>query len=300
MIKVAQRLSQRETLTGWLFASPWALGMVLFVAGPVVASLVISFLEWNLLETPRWVGWANYRRLVTDDPLFYKSLNVTLLYTAAAVPLGMALSLALALALARPRRGQGLFRTIFFLPTVLSGVAAAMLWNWIFNADFGLVNVFLRHMGITGPEWLASERWALPALIIMSLWGMGGTMVIYIAGLQGIPRHLYESAAIDGAGPLRQFWHVTLPMLSPVLFFTLIMGIIGSFQVFTQAYVMTGGGPNYATFFYALYLFQQAIDFLNMGYASAMAWILFAIIMALTGLQFYFSKHWVYYEETGK
>lgn len=300
MIKVARRLSQRETLTGWLFASPWALGMVLFVAGPVVASLVISFLEWNLLETPRWVGWANYRRLVTDDPLFYKSLNVTLLYTAAAVPLGMALSLALALALARPRRGQGLFRTIFFLPTVLSGVAAAMLWNWIFNADFGLVNVFLRHMGITGPEWLASERWALPALIIMSLWGMGGTMVIYIAGLQGIPRHLYESAAIDGAGPLRQFWHVTLPMLSPVLFFTLIMGIIGSFQVFTQAYVMTGGGPNYATFFYALYLFQQAIDFLNMGYASAMAWILFAIIMALTGLQFYFSKHWVYYEETGK
>ncbi|MEI7633364.1 MAG: sugar ABC transporter permease [bacterium] len=297
---MAQRLSQRETLTGWLFASPWALGMVLFVAGPVVASLVISFLEWNLLETPRWVGWANYRRLVTDDPLFYKSLNVTLLYTAAAVPLGMALSLALALALARPRRGQGLFRTIFFLPTVLSGVAAAMLWNWIFNADFGLVNVFLRHMGITGPEWLASERWALPALIIMSLWGMGGTMVIYIAGLQGIPRHLYESAAIDGAGPLRQFWHVTLPMLSPVLFFTLIMGIIGSFQVFTQAYVMTGGGPNYATFFYALYLFQQAIDFLNMGYASAMAWILFAIIMALTGLQFYFSKHWVYYEETGK
>ncbi|MCX7017864.1 MAG: sugar ABC transporter permease [Candidatus Sumerlaeota bacterium] len=297
---MARRLSQRETLTGWLFASPWALGMVLFVAGPVVASLVISFLEWNLLETPRWVGWANYRRLVTDDPLFYKSLNVTLLYTAAAVPLGMALSLALALALARPRRGQGLFRTIFFLPTVLSGVAAAMLWNWIFNADFGLVNVFLRHMGITGPEWLASERWALPALIIMSLWGMGGTMVIYIAGLQGIPRHLYESAAIDGAGPLRQFWHVTLPMLSPVLFFTLIMGIIGSFQVFTQAYVMTGGGPNYATFFYALYLFQQAIDFLNMGYASAMAWILFAIIMALTGLQFYFSKHWVYYEETGK
>jgi multiple sugar transport system permease protein len=158
----------------------------------------------------------------------------------------------------------------------------------------------LRYAGVTGPEWLASERWALPALIIMSLWGVGGTMVIYIAGLQGIPQHLYESASIDGAGPFRQFWHVTLPMLSPVLFFTLIMGIIGSFQVFTQAYVMTGGGPNYATFFYALYLFQQAIEFLNMGYAAAMAWILFAIIMVLTLAQFWLSRHWVYYEETGK
>ena len=297
---MAGRLSRHEALTGWAFASPWVLGMVLFVAGPVVASLVISFLEWNLLESARWVGWANYRRLVAEDPLFYASLRVTLIYTAVAVPLGMAASLALALALARPRRGQGLFRTIFFLPTVLSGVAVAMLWNWIFNSDFGLVNVMLRYVGVTGPEWLASERWALPALIIMSLWGVGGTMVIYIAGLQGIPQHLYESASIDGAGPFLQFWHVTLPMLSPVLFFTLIMGIIGSFQVFTQAYVMTGGGPNYATFFYALYLFQQAIEFLNMGYAAAMAWILFAIIMVLTLAQFWLSRHWVYYEETGK
>jgi multiple sugar transport system permease protein len=174
-----------------------------------------------------------------------------------------------------------------------------MLWQWIFNPEFGLANTVLQELGIRGPEWLGSTRWALPALIIMSVWGVGGTMVIYIAGLQNIPEQLYESAAIDGAGPVRRFLHVTLPMLSPTLFFTLILGVIGSFQVFTQAFVMTGGGPDYATYFYALYLYFQAIEYLNMGYASAMAWILFVIVLGLTLIQFRMARHWVYYENEG-
>ena len=290
-------IEKRETLAGYLFASPWFLGMLIFVAGPVIASFLISFMDWNLLGKAQWVGLENYRELIKEDPLFYQSLKVTAYYTVVAVPLGMGLALLLAMALSRKLKGESIFRTIFFLPTVLSGVAVAMLWQWIFNADYGLINTFLRYLGVPAPEWLASETWALPALIIMSLWGVGGTMIIYIAGLQNIPDQLYESAAIDGASPLRKFWHITVPMLSPVLFFTLILGVIGSFQVFTQAFVMTGGGPNYATYFYALYLYFQAIEYLNMGYASAMAWILFVIILALTLLQIYLSKHWVYYED---
>jgi multiple sugar transport system permease protein len=293
------KLQRKETLTGLCFTAPWFLGMLLFVAGPMVASLLISFMHWNLLKPAHWVGTRNYAKLLLDDPLFYQSLKVTSLYTLCGVPLCMAAALGLALALAGNRRGRNVFRTIFFLPTVLTGVAVSMLWQWIFNPEFGLANTVLQELGIRGPEWLGSTRWALPALIIMSVWGVGGTMVIYIAGLQNIPEQLYESAAIDGAGPVRRFLHVTLPMLSPTLFFTLILGVIGSFQVFTQAFVMTGGGPDYATYFYALYLYFQAIEYLNMGYASAMAWILFVIVLGLTLIQFRMARHWVYYENEG-
>ena len=194
-------------------------------------------------------------------------------------------------------RALTFFRSVFFLPTVLSGVAVAMLWQWLFNPEFGAINAGLRAVHLPAPGWLGSETWALPALIVMSLWGVGGTAVLYLAGLQNIPSQLYEAASIDGAGPVRSFFYVTLPMLSPVLFLTLILGIIGSFQVFTQAFVMTAGGPNHATEFYALYLYRHAIEYLNMGYASAMAWILLVIVLTLTLAQLRASRYWVYYEE---
>jgi multiple sugar transport system permease protein len=257
----------------------------------------MSFTDWNILSTPSWIGWGNYVKLFTEDPLFYKSLGVTMIYTVFAVPLGMACALALALALNQKIRGLAFFRSVFFLPTVLSGVAVAMLWQWLFNPEFGAINTVLRALHLPAPGWLGSEHWALPALILMSLWGVGGTAVLYLAGLQNIPSQLYEAASIDGAGPVRSFFHVTMPMLSPVLFLTLILGIIGSFQVFTQAFVMTNGGPDHATEFYALYLYRHAIEYLNMGYASAMAWILLVIVLLLTLVQFRASRYWVYYEE---
>ncbi len=290
-------LEKKENHAGYLFALPWFLGMVFFVAGPAVASFVISLTEWNILSRPVWVGLGNYAKLFKADPLFYKSLMVTVTYTVFAVPLGMSVAMALALGLNRKMKGSSVFRSIFFLPTVLSGVAVAMLWQWLFNPEFGAINAALRLLHLPTPGWLASEFWALPALILMSLWGVGGTAIIYLAGLQNIPGQLYEAAAIDGAGRIRMFFHVTLPMMSPVLFLTLVLGIIGSFQVFTQAFVMTGGGPNHATEFYALYLYRHAIEYLNMGYASAMAWILFVIVLTLTLYQLRLSKKWVYYEE---
>lgn len=290
-------LERSENLAGYLFALPWFLGMLFFVVGPVVASFGMSFTDWNILSTPSWIGLANYTKLFTDDPLFYKSLGVTLIYTLCAVPLGMSCALLLALALNQKIRALAFFRSVFFLPTVLSGVAVAMLWQWLFNPEFGAINAFLRALHLPAPGWLGSETWALPALILMSLWGVGGTAVLYLAGLQNIPGQLYEAAAIDGAGSVRSFLYVTVPMLSPVLFLTMILGIIGSFQVFTQAFVMTGGGPNHATEFYALYLYRHAIEYLNMGYASAMAWILLVIVLTLTLIQLRASRHWVYYEE---
>jgi len=274
--------------------------MALFVAGPIVASFVLSFCDWNILSPPQFVGAENYRRLAVEDPLFFQSLKVTLVYTIFSVPLGMVLALSLAIALNRPLPGRSVLRTVFFLPSVLSGVAVAMLWQWVFNAEYGLINIVLRAVHLPAPPWLASEHWALPALIVMSLWGVGGMVIIYLAGLQNIPNQLYESAWIDGAGPIRAFFAITLPMLSPVLFFTLIVGTIGAFQVFTQAYIMTGGGPNQATYFYALHLYHEAFEFLHMGYASAMAWVLFVIVFALTALQLYLSRHWVHYEDPGK
>ncbi len=298
MRKPHQReISRQENLAGYLFVMPWFLGMLLFVAGPVAVSFVLSMTDWNILSKPSWIGLENYHKLFSDDPLFYTSLRVTLIYTLGAVPLGIAAALGLALLLNQPIRGLGLFRSVFFLPSILSGVAVAMLWQWLFNVDFGVFNSCLRMLHLPELGWLGSETWALPSLILMSLWGVGGSAIIYLAGLQNIPTQLYESAAIDGASEWKQFRHITIPMLSPLLFLTLVMGIIGSFQVFTQAYVMTGGGPNHATEFYALYLYRQAIEYLNMGYASAMAWILLAIVLVLTIIQFSISRYWVYYEE---
>jgi multiple sugar transport system permease protein len=291
------RRQKREALEGILFASPWLIGFVLFTAGPMIASFLLSFTEWNGI-TPvselRWVGWKNYATLIQQDRSFAKALHNTAFYAVFSVPLGMVTALGLAVLLNQRVRGLAFFRTVFYLPSVVSGVATAMLWLWLFNPSFGGVNWLLRQLHLPEPGWLTDESTAIWVFIFMSIWGAGNAMLIYLAGLQGVPEHLYEAAALDGAGPATRFRHVTLPMLTPTLFFNLVMGIIGSFQVFTSSYVMTGGGPNEATLFYVLYLFQKAFEQFHMGYASAMAWILFAIVLAQTLMVLRSSKRWVY------
>jgi multiple sugar transport system permease protein len=284
-----------ETIWGYIFIAPWIAGFLIFAVGPIVASFVLSFTRYELIGSASWIGLENFHSLLVDDRLFWTSLYNTAYYTLFSVPLGIAVSLLLAMLLNRPLPGIGVYRTLFYLPVVSSGVAISLLWIWLFNPQFGLINHMLRLVGLPGPGWLVDPAWAKPALIFMSVWSVGGTVVIFLAGLQGVPRTLYEAAALDGAGAWRQFRHITVPMMSPVIFFNLIIGIIGSFQVFTQAYVMTGGGPQNATLFYVLYLFKQGFGLFRMGYAAAMAWLLFLIILVLTLLQMTLARRWVYY-----
>ena len=286
----------KQALEGYLFISPWLIGFILFTAGPILTSLVLSFFRWSLIRPPHLIWFDNYVTMASKDPLLWQSLRVTLTYVVAAIPLQMTLALLLAILLNQKVRLIPLFRTMFYLPSQVSAVAISVIFLWIFHPELGLINDFLRRLGIEGPAWLISVKWALPALIGMSLWSVGGAMIILLAGLQGIPQHLYEAAALDGAGELAKFRHVTLPMLSPVIFFNLILGIIAGFQYFTQAYVMTRGGPLNATLFYALYLYLNAFNFLKMGYASALAWILFLLIIAVTIWQLSLARLWVYYE----
>lgn len=289
--------SQRQELAkGVLFASPWIIGFLVFTAYAVAASLYYSFCRYDILSPPQWIGLRNYTRLVTDDEVFATSLWNTLYMVVFGLPLGLAGSLAISLLLNARVRGIAVYRTVFYIPSLVPAVALATLWLWLLNTDIGLVNVLLRKVGIAGPGWLTDPAWAKPALILMGLWGVGGSAIIYLAGLQGIPEHLYEAAELDGAGAVTKFRHVTLPMLSPVIFFNLVMGLIGSFQYFTQVYIMTNGGPQDSTLFYALYLFNRAFVDLKMGYASAMAWILFVITLACTLVVFKTSARWVYYE----
>lgn len=289
-------LKQTEEMWFYLLVSPFFIGFVLFIAYPILASLFYSFTRYDVLNPPEWVGLRNYIELGSDQ-LFFKSLQVTTVYTVGAVGLGLAASLGLALLLNQKVPGVNIFRTIFYLPTIVSGVALATLWMWIFNADFGILNFILYKItGQKGPLWLQSEEWVVPALIIVSLWGVGGTMVIFLAGLQGIPSELYEAADLDGAGRIQKFLHVTFPMLSPVIFFNALTGMIGSFQVFTGAMVMTAGGPNYASYFFVLYIYQSAFRSFRMGFASALSWVLFIIILILTLLTFRSSASWVHYE----
>lgn len=289
-------LAQREALTFYLMISPWLAGFLLFTLGPMVASLVISFTRWDLLSPARFVGLANYQKMFTRDPLFWQSLKVTTVYTAAYVPLELTGGLILALLMNQRLKGIALFRTIYYLPSVLPGVAFVVLWMWILHPDVGLLNTVLSYLGIQGPRWLVDPRWALSALLMMSLWGLGRSMVIYLASLQTLPAHLYEAAAIDGANAWQSFWKITLPLLTPTIFFNLVLSIISTFQTFTSAFVATDGGPLDSTLFYVLYLFRQAFQYFNMGYASAMAWFLFLVILILTLLIVRSSEHWVYYE----
>ena len=296
---------KNETKQGWLFVSPWVIGFVLLTAGPMLYSLYLSFTASSLLSPPQWIGLENYRRMF-DDPIFYRSLGNTAYYALLGVPLGMLLSLGLALLLDAPVRGQQIFRTLFFLPSVTNTVALSLLWLWLLNPEFGLLNTALQVVGIEGPLWLQSEAWAKPALVLMSLWTVGGQVIICLAALQGVPKELTEAAAIDGAGPVRRFFAVTLPMISPALLFNFIMGLVGALQVFTQAFVMTGGvqpgsegGPNQSTLFIVLYIYKKAFQEYEMGYASALAWALFVIITLCTALAWKVSKSRVHYEGGG-
>ncbi|MCY3660162.1 MAG: sugar ABC transporter permease [Caldilineaceae bacterium] len=285
----------REELEAYLFLLPWILGFLIFLVGPLAASLYFSLADYNILQPPKLVGLANYQTMFADDPLFLKSLRITAIYTFASVPLIVTLGYLVALLLNQKVRGLAVWRTIFYLPAVVSGVAVAVMWVWVFDPDGGIVNNLLRLVGIEGPAWFTDPDWALTTLILTSLWGIGGGMVVYLAGMQGVPTHLYEACELDGGGTWNRFRHVTLPMTTPVIFFNLLIGIIGSWQVFTNAFVITNGGPANATLFYVLFLYRQGWKYHKMGYASALAWVLFFIILIFTIVVFKTSG-WVYYE----
>lgn len=290
-------LKRQEAIAGYLYILPWLLGFLAFTAFPFLASFYLSFTDYTVVSQPRFAGFANYVEALSGDDLFWSSLRRTFTYAVVGVPIGIAGSLACALLLNQQLQGTTLFRTLFFLPSLTPLVALALLWQWIFQPDFGVLNFLLDKVGIDGPGWLSSIEWALPSLIIMMLWATmgGGQMVIFLAGLQGVPPELYEAVEIDGGGIWYKFRHVTLPMISPTLFFNLILGVIGALRVFTVAYVSTEGGPAYATWFYILHLYTQAFKYFNMGYASALAWIFFIILIAFTYLQVRTSRHWVFY-----
>ena len=286
----------REALAFYLFCSPWLIGFLLFTAVPMLASFVLSFTSYPVINPPEFVGLANYATMFFHDPFMWQSLKVTSYYAVGSVFLGVATAFVVAMLMNQEIFGINVFRTIFYLPSSISGVPVALLWLWIFNPEFGILNTILRGFGVEGPQWLFDPVWVIPAFILMSLWGIGGAMVIFLAGLQGIPQHLYEAAELDGAGVLSKFWNVTFPMMSPVIFFNVVMSIVGSFQTFTQAFVMTRGGPANSSLFYVLYLYRNAIGYFKMGYASALGWLLLVIILALTLLVFKSSPLWVYYE----
>ena len=295
-------LQRQEAITGYLYIAPWLLGFVAFTAFPFLASFYLSFTDYTVISEPTFTGFSNYIQALTNDDLFWGSLRRTLSYAAIGVPLSIVGSLTCALMLNQRLRGTTVLRALFFLPSLTPLVALALLWQWIFQPDFGILNFMLDKIGIDGPGWLSSIEWALPSLIIMALWATvgGGQMVIFLAGLQGVPQELYEAVEIDGGGPWYKFQHVTLPMISPTMFFNLILGIIGALRVFTVAYVATEGGPAYATWFYILHLYTQAFKYFNMGYASALAWIFFIILITFTYFQVRTSRRWVFYAgETG-
>src|SRR5690625_2894495 len=263
---------------------------------PILFSLYISFTKYNMYSSPEWLGLKNYI-VMFQDPLFTKSMVNTLYYVAFSVPINTIVGILMAVLLNQDVKGMRIFRTLFYLPTVVSGVAVALLWQWLLDPNFGLVNTFLANFGIDGPGWLTTTTWSKPSIVLMNAWAVGGTMIIYLAGLQGIPQTLYESALIDGAGPVRCFINITIPMLSPTIFFNVIMGIISGFQVFMQAYIMTDGGPNNSTLFFAYHLYNKAFRDLQLGYASALAWILLIITLIFTLIIFKFGDKWVYYED---
>lgn len=287
---------RQEARAGIAFASPWLTGFVIFTGGPVVASLVLSFCRYDVLHPPVFIGVENYRTLLFDDPLFWKSLGNTW-FMVLGVPIGMAIGLGVAMLLNSAVRGLTIYRTIYYMPAIVPTVASSILWMWVLNPQHGLINRGLAALGIAGPNWLTSAEWAKPSLILMGLWGAGQGMIIWLAGLKGIPETYYEAAAIDGASAVRRFTSITLPMLTPYIFFSTIMGIIGTFQIFNQAYIMTQGGPVDSTLFLVYYLFNNGFRYFKMGYASALAWVLFWIILILTLIQLKLAPRWVHYEQ---
>jgi ABC-type sugar transport system permease subunit len=302
VIAGGSRLGRQEAVWGLLFVGPWIAGFVLWILGPMLFSLALVFTEWQILSPPRFVGLANLQTLLSDRFVgiaLYNTAYFTFIY----VPLNLAVALGLAMLVNQQARGITAIRTLFYLPSVTPTVAYTALWIWILNADYGLINILLRQVGVKGPRWLGDPDWSKPALILMSLWGFGSVALIFLAALQGVPESLYEAASLDGAGRWARFWNITVPMISPAILFNLVVGMINSFQIFTSAYVIaqggTPGGPVNSTLFLVIYLYNAGFHDFQMGYASALAWLLFVIVLLLTGVQFVGGRRWVHYEGGG-
>jgi multiple sugar transport system permease protein len=298
-------LSQRrvEAILGWVFALPYVIHFVVLDVGAILFAFGLSFFETDLLTGFNFMCVApvsdcfdNYRSLLTEEPLFYKALTNTALYTLISVPLATTLALLIAVLLNQNIKGQGIFRTLFYMPALVTGVAVAIVWLMVLQPDYGISAIVFGAFGLKSPGWFWSEEWALPGLALIALWGAGTNMLLYLAGLQSVPTHLQEAARIDGANSFRVFWSITLPMLTPTILFNVITNMIASFQVFTSSFVLTNGGPNNATLMYVLYLYNNAFRFFKLGKASAMAWILFVILLVFTVIQFKNASKWVYYE----
>ena len=291
-------LQRREAIEGYMWISPWIAGFLIFTAGPMIVSLYLSFTRYKIGDVPEWIGLENYYQAFFVDPLFWPSLARTIIYAVVLVSIGVCLSLLAAMLLNQRMHGRGIFRALFYLPSLTPVVAQAVIWGWLFQPQFGLVNFLLKKVGLPAPGWFTSQDWVIPGIIIVSLWASvgGGRMIIFLAGLQGVPAELYEAADLDGAGTWARFWNVTIPLISPTIMFNAIIGVIGSFSVFSIAYIASEGGPNYGSWFYMLHLYHNAFTYFQMGYASALAWVLFVLMMALTLLQLWLSKKWVHYE----
>ncbi|MFN8441664.1 MAG: sugar ABC transporter permease [Caldilineaceae bacterium] len=290
-------MRRREAIEGWLYLSPWIIGFIVFVAGPLLASLVLSFTKYNVLRPPQFIGLKNYIFAFVSDPLFVPSLGRSFYYAALSVPLSMIGSLIVAILLNQKLRATTMWRTFYFLPTLTPLIAASLLWRWMLNPDVGLVNYLLGLVGIPGPGWLSSTSWAVPSLVLIGLWASvgGSRMIIFLAGLQDVPKELLESAEIDGAGSWTKFWNITLPLISPTIFFNLVLGIIFALRTFEIAFIATNGGPAQATWFLPLHIYQNAFVSFDMGYASALSWLFLIIISVLTYIQFRVSGSWVFY-----
>ncbi|MCB9450682.1 MAG: sugar ABC transporter permease [Anaerolineaceae bacterium] len=289
---------RREALAGYLFISPWLIGFIVFFLGPIIASLILSFTRWNIVGDPIWVGLDNYQTIFGEDLRFKKAVEVTITYSIFYLPLEVICGIGLAVLMNLKLRGIGLFRTLFYMPSVVPQVAAALVWVWMLNQRYGVLNTLLKQVGVTGPNWLGSPYYVLPSLIMIALWGVGGSAIIYLAGLQNIPEVLYEAATVDGANVVQKFFKITLPLLSPTIFFQLVLGLIGVFQTFTPAFIAAGenGGPLQSGLFYMLYIYNRGFVSLRMGYASALAWIMTVFILVVTVLVLRSSRYWVYYE----
>ena len=297
LARPGRRLLSQQTLEGYACILPWLVGFCCFVAGPMVAALLISLTDWSMLAPPIWVGLGNYQRML-NDPLFYTVLVNTAYISFLAVPLHLIVALAIALGLNEKLSGVNIYRTIFYLPSQMPIVASALLWLWVFNPDFGLANALLNMLNLPPLRWLFDPALSKPSIVLITLWGGIGTpMIIFLAGLQGVPESLYEAANIDGAGAFARFRHITLPMLSPIIFFNLIIGVIASFQAyFTLVFITTQGGPANTSLIFILYIYLKAFRDFDMGYAAALAWTLFLIVLVLTGLNFLLARFWVHYE----
>ena len=280
----------------YLFILPWIIGFLVFTLGPLILSLVMSFFDWSITGTPRFRGLGNYVEMFTADDQFWKSLTISLKYAAIFVPLNLVLALFLAMLISQPVKGVKFFRTVFYLPAVISGVAVSIIFGWLLNGNYGVINYLLSLIGITGPQWLVDPNWALVAVVLASAFGVGTMMLIFYTDIRNIPIDLYEAAALDGAGPAKQFFSITLPMITPTILFNLVTSIISSFQQVALVMLLTNGGPLKSTYFYGLMTYNNAFKFHKLGYASANAWVMFIIILLLTGLVFKSSDMWVFYQ----